>query len=83
MTDKRREAARLAGQKFYHGLACKHEGHGSKRYTTSGSCYACCRIRDSKAVTKRQVTISENRATGFTWPVFIIGNPDRVRGKGG
>lgn len=78
-----RKVAAARGATFYHGQTCDIAGHGQKRYTSNGSCYACCRIRDAKAVTKRQLTIARNRATGFSWPVFIIGNPERVRGSGG
>lgn len=83
MAGNPRAAAEKAGEKFYQGQPCPREGHGRKRYTTTGTCYDCCRVRDAVAGVKRKATAEANRATSFNWPVTIIGNPDRVRaGRG-
>lgn len=42
---KTRDLALCKGELFYDtGLPCRH-GHLSKRYTTSGSCFECVRLR--------------------------------------
>lgn len=53
-----REAARLAGEKTYDGMPCKHR-HEPRRYTASGICVACAYANAEKHQQKKRAQARE------------------------
>lgn len=71
-----KQAAEDAGEKTYIGAPCK-KGH-QLRYTNGNHCVECRRVYDKNKNTVAR--LARKSPQNYCNQVFILGNPDRLRG---
>lgn len=72
---EQRRLAREADRPFYHGRACKYDGHGTLRYTDRGKCVACKTAENQRAYAprrKRQVEPTAYELEMLRWAAILV-----------